>query len=160
MQDPSSRLPPALVTQRILWAAFTLSHLLFSGVFWFLHLQEPQRTLAGDPSIGYLLLAMGVTLPMLSLFAPRILQQKALQHSNAQNPAQRARLSFTPFILRVSLCEAGAILGGVALFLFGDPILWAPPAVIALLLHLAALPKLAALPAHGQSGGGRGRLAS
>jgi hypothetical protein len=114
---------------RILWSAMLASQVIIGAVFWFLHLTQP---VAGAPEVvGWALCALGTVMPLAAGVV-----QSAVQRSATTDAAR-----VPGFVIGSALRESGAIMAAVALFLVGQPVLWAVPAAVAFGAQLTAYPR-------------------
>jgi len=126
-----------LFVPKILWGAFTVSHIMLSGIFWVVR----QPKVEGQPEIlPYILAGIGSLLPIAAPAARAMLMAKiASSLSDDDHPAP-AQAFFVPMLLAFALAETGAMFGGMVLLLGFDPVCWAVPAALGLLVHLTLFP--------------------
>lgn len=118
---------------RLIWLAITAGAALFLGVAALVRWNNP---LAVDPSL------VPVVWIALLVAAGGLVASRALAARAPSSDADRAR---SRMVFQMVLCESGALLGGVAWFLTGNPWSWAAAAIGMIGIALA-YPRAAAVP--------------
>jgi hypothetical protein len=124
-----------LLTARILWTSFALSHFLFAAVFWLTHDSVSAAPL--PPGMGWVIAASAVGLVLTAPIAQSRVLGPVLPGGDA---AQLAVRRLQAFIVGSALREASCVLAGAVLLFTHDPILWALPAGAAFAMQLVAFP--------------------
>jgi hypothetical protein len=135
--DPTpAELDSALLVPKILWGAFTVTHIMMSSIFWLVR----QPAMEGQQEIlGYALAGIGSLLPIAAPAARTLFMTKIASGLSEDHPVP-TQAFFVPMLLAFALAETGAIFGGVVLVLGFDPVYWAVPAALGLLVHLTLFP--------------------
>lgn len=130
-------MPPAqLMTARILWVAYVNSLLIFGVVLW---VAAP----AGQPDVAWWWFAAPAILTAgASMVVPDLIVART-PPVNVQTPVGRGSPVATPFIVRMALIEATALMGFAYAWLSGRPLVYAPFWAVAFTLQALAFPTAA-----------------
>lgn len=126
-----------LLVPKILWGAFAVTHIMLSGMFW---LVRPPG-IEGQPEIlPYIFAGIGSLLPIAAPAARTLFMAKLGSTLSDDVHPIPAQAFFVPMLLAFALAETGGIFGGMVLVLGFDPVYWAVPAALGLLVHLTLFP--------------------
>lgn len=131
--------PAQMVTPRMLWAAFLVTHFVFAGMGW---LVPGMASGDADPVTTYVLAGVGTAIALASVFAvPKIAHSMASrafeEMGEVGNPMA---LLFTPLMIAFAMPEGAAILALVCRFLGADLAVWSIPAGAAVIAHATTFP--------------------
>jgi len=136
-ETASGDLDKELLVPKILWSAFTVTHIMLSSVFWVVR----QPRVEGQPEIlSYIFAGIGSLLPIAAPAARSLFAAKVASSRPDDGGAVSVQALFVPLMLAFALAETGAIFGGVVLMLGFEPVYWAVPAALGLLVHLTLFP--------------------
>jgi hypothetical protein len=125
------------LTSKILWAAFLMTHVILSAVFW---LARQPMSEEMPETLAHALAGIGILVPLGAHAMRTVVLDRIGANLSDHELTTLLQAYFVPMILSFAFAETGAMLGGVVLLLGFDPLYWAMPAAIGLLVHLTLVP--------------------